>query len=187
MENGVFSEYEFRELNFTFAESKKFKVECIGSFEEELNVRTVIKKCRGIEKKVRSKGTGTGTVKVTAHVPRALLDEMYAMLDENLKKGVRAYGQDSLHPEFALTARVLDEDDAEMLKAYPRCLVKSNLSRKTENGAEEVAELELEISIMPDDDGIGVYEAIVSELEDESIASSWLESFTPSLVKETEA
>lgn len=187
MENGVFSDYEVRELGFKFGEGETIKVPCVGSMEEELDVLVISKKCRGVEKKVRARGKGTGTIKVSAHVPHELLTKLYAMGLDGLKEGVRAYGQASLHPEFILTADVFDEDDYEKLKAYPRCLVKANLSRKTENGAEEVAEMELEISVMPDDDGIGMYEALVKDLADASAKTNWMTAFAPSMVKETEA
>lgn len=187
MENGVFSDYEVRNLGFKFGESEAIEVPCVGSMEEELDVLVISKKCRGVEKKVRARGKGTGTIKISAHVPHELLTKLYAMGLDDLKEGVRAYGQKSLHPEFVLTADVFDEDDAEKFKAYPRCLVKANLSRKTENGAEEVAEMELEISVMPDDYGNGMYEALAEELKDETAKSTWMKSFTPDLVKETEA
>ena len=105
------------------------------------------------------------------------------MINEGLIDGVRAYGQNSLHKEFVLTADVFDEDGDEKYKAYPRCLVQSNLSRKTENGAEEVAEMELEISVMPDNDGNCLYEAIVSGIQDVTVKKDWLTKFTPSMVK----
>lgn len=187
MENGVFSDYEVRKLVFKFGEGDPIEVPCVGSIEEELEVLTITKNCRGVPKKVRSRGKGTGTLKISAHVPNELLTKLYAMGLDGLKEGVRAYGQNSLHPEFVLTADVFDEDDDEKLKAWPRCLVQSNLSRKTENGAEEVAEMELEMSIMPDDDGNGMYEALVSELVDETAKKTWLTAFTPELVKETTA
>lgn len=187
MENGVFSDYEVRKLVFKFSDGEPIEVPCVGSIEEELEVLTITKNCRGVPKKVRSRGKGTGTLKISAHVPNELLTKLYAMGLDNLKEGVRAYGQNSLHPEFVLTADVFDEDDDEKLKAWPRCLVQSNLSRKTENGAEEVAEMELEMSIMPDDDGNGMYEALVSELSDSAAKTTWLTAFTPALVKETTA
>lgn len=187
MESGVFSDYEVRNLGFKFSEGDTIEVPCIGSMEEELEVLVISKKCRGVEKKVRARGKGTGTIKISAHVPHELLTKLYAMGLDGLKDGVRAYGQDSQHPEFMLTADIFDEDGDEKLKAYTRCLVKSNLSRKTENGAEEVAEMELEISIMPDDDGRCMYEALVSELADESAKKNWMTAFTADMVKEVSA
>ena len=53
---------------------------------------------------------------------------------------------------------------------------------KVENGAEEVAELEIEIGYSPDKNGFGHYEC---DLEDatEDVKNAWMESFTPELVK----
>ena len=183
MENNVFSDYEVRKLVFNFGPEKVIEVPCVGSVEEELEVLTITKKCRGVDKKTRARGKGTGTLKISAHVPNDVLGNLYAMINDGLIDGVRAYGQNSMHKEFVLTADIFDEDGDEKYKAYPRCLVQSNLSRKTENGAEEVAEMEIEISVMPDDDGNCLYEAIVSELKDDTAKKDWLTKFKPSMVK----
>lgn len=184
MANVVFSDYEVRQLGFIFADAEApIVVPCVGSVEEELEVTTITKNCRGVAKKVRARGKGTGTLKISAHVPADLLNKLYAMDVEGLKEGVAAYGTNSLHPEFTLTADVYDEDDNEKLKAYPRASVQSNLSRKTENGADTVAELEIEIAVMPDDDGECLYEAIVADLKDDDVKTKWLSEFTPDLVK----
>ena len=62
---------------------------------------------------------------------------------------------------------VLDEDDNKKLKAYPVCTIQSALSRKIEAGTEEIAEIEIEIAIMPDEFGNGLYEAVESDLKGE--------------------
>ena len=56
------------------------------------------------------------------------------------------------------------------------------MARKIENGAEEVAETELEISVMPDDYGIGMYEMIADEKADQELIKKWMTEFTPDLV-----
>lgn len=182
----VFSDYEVRELGFKFGETN-YTVPCVGSLEEELEVLVITKNCRGVPAKVRARGKGTGTLKLSAHVPYKLVGDLYSMIEDGYKEGVRAYGQASLHKEFTLTADCFDEDGNEKLKAYPRCLIQSNLSRKTENGAEEVAEMELEISIMPDADNMGMYEAIVADITDQTVKSKWMSEFTPDMVKVTSA
>ena len=53
-----------------------------------------------------------------------------------------AYGKNSLHPTFTITADVYDEDDVRKLKAYPMCTMSTGPARKVENGADEVAEVE---------------------------------------------
>lgn len=183
MTNTVFSEYEARELGFKVGSEEAILVPCVGTVEEELEVKVISKKCRGVVKKKRPRGTGNGTIKITAHFPYELVNKLYAMNIEGLKDGVVAYGQKSLHPEFTLTMDVFDEDDNEKLKAYPCSIIESNLVRKIENGAEEVAEMDLEVSVMPDDDGQGMYECLVDDLTDQAVKTSWMSSFTSDLVK----
>ena len=54
-----------------------------------------------------------------------------------------------------------------------------------ENGVEEIAEIEIEISIMPDDFGNGKYEMVVTNDVDETVKSTWLTAFTPALVRKS--
>lgn len=180
------SEFEVDKLGLKFAgaTSNTYKtVECIGSLEEEMEVKTVVKKCRGVDKKKRSKGTGAGTLKLTAHIPYDIYSEAYGMDLDTLKEGVKAYGQNSVHKEFSLVGHVVDEDGNEKLKAYPNCMITTGVVRKIENGAEEVAELELEIGVMPDTYGNGMYEAAVEELTDETLKTTWMTAFTPEMVQ----
>ena len=124
----VFSEYEVRRLHMIFpalSETEQPEVgtiKCIGSMEEASEVKKVTKNCRGVPAKVRTRGTGTGTLKLTLHMPWALYVRVQALDgDKKLIEGVNAYGRSSLHPEFCLTADVFDEDDVEKFKAWPRC------------------------------------------------------------------
>ena len=70
-------------------------------------------------------------------------------------------------------------------KAYPNCIMQSGVARSIENGAEEVAEIEMEVSVMPDEEGFGLYEALESELTDETAKTTWMTAFTPELVKKS--
>lgn len=185
MENNIFSDYEVDELGFNFeGESAYQSAKCIGSAEEEMEVRVITKLCRGIVAKEKVKGTGRGTVKVTAHIPWAIYVSMYGLELDSLLEGVKGYGRNSVHKNFAMVAHVVDEDGAEKLKAYPNCVIKTGKTSKIENGAEEVAQIELEISVSPDEYGQGVYEALVDEI-DESVATQWMSAFTPELVQAT--
>ncbi len=188
----VFSEYEIRKMGLNFpaadnAEATSFVCECIGSSEEEMDVKTVTKNCRGVPAKERTKGTGAGTVKVSMHCPYELYHRLYGMTNDGLKDGIWSYGQKCLHPVLCVTQMVLDEDGNVKYKAYPKCTVKSGMARKTENGADEVAEIELEISVRPDSDGQGMYEALESQLTDDELKSEWLEKFTSDLAKKVAA
>lgn len=185
MTNGVFSEFEVEEQHIKMADEDSYStMSCVGSSEEDLEVKIITKKCRGAIAKEKVKGTGNGTLTESLHVPRDIYNKMYNMNRPNLKKGVYAYGQNSSHPEFSITQRVLDEDGVEKFKAYPRCVLESGPKRPVENGQEEVPELELTIKLLPDDNGECMYEALKSEL-DEEIAGKWLEHFDTSLVQST--
>lgn len=190
----VFSEYEVRRIHAIFpalSETEQPEVgtiKCVGSMEEASDVIKVIKKCRGVVVKTKTRGTGTGTLKLTLHIPWALYVRINALdADKELIDGVNAYGRKSIHPEFCLTADVFDEDDVEKFKAWPRCNATTGPARKVENGAEEVAEIDLELSFMPDDYENGMYEALASDLKDETVKSAWLETFDPSMVHVKEA
>lgn len=187
MTKGVFSEFEVREQWIKVSGEKDYtNMSCVGSSEEEMEVKVITKNCRGMKAKEKVKGTGNGTLAESLHVPREIYNKMYAMNRTNLKEGVYAYGQGSSHPEFSLTQRVFDEDDVEKLKAYPRCILESGPKRKVENGQEEVPELELTISILPDEFGEGMYEALAEDLDEET-AKKWLTDFSPELVQKNTA
>lgn len=184
MANWTGSDFELDQLGMKFEGEEAYEtVDCVGSCEEEMAVKSVTKSCRGVVVKKRSKGTGEGTLKVTAHIPWAIFTKAYGMELDTLVEGVKAYGRNSIHKTFSLVAHVLDEDNNEKLKAYPNCIINTGVVRKIENGAEEVAEMELEIGVMPDEHGNGLYEAVVAELTDENVKNTWMTAFTPALVQ----
>lgn len=184
----VFSEYEVREIGVIIGEEKA-SIVCVGQAEEEMEVQTVTKKCRGKVAKTRTRGTGNGTVTVSAHMPYDLFHEMFNFRNEGLKKGIYAYGENSLHKVFTMTERIFDEDGNEKLKAYPKCSIQTGISRTVENGADEVTETEVEIAVMPDDFGEGFYEVLVDSLDPkdkETIISKWMTEFSRELITETD-
>lgn len=184
MYESVFSEFEVKDTSIKFAgDEAAIKVGCVGSLEETLNSKTITKKCEGVTVKSVSRGDGTGELALSLHMKYDLFLKSYGMLSDGLKDGVYAYGQSSIHKPFCLTCVVKDEDGVKKLKAYPNCVITTGISRKIENGAEEVAEMEMTISVMPDEYGNGMYEAIESKLTDESIKTAWLNNFTPDLVQ----
>ena len=148
-----------------------------------MNTKKVTKKCRGVIVKERVKGDGTGKVKISVHIPKDIYDGIFGMTLASLIDGVKAYGQNSVHPEFSITQDVFDEDGNEKLKAYPRCIMESGVTRSIENGGEEVKELELDITVMPDEYGNGMYEALVEDLKDETAKTTWMSAFEPKMVQ----
>lgn len=184
MYENVFSEFEVKNTSIKFAEDDTaIKVGCVGSLEETMNSKTITKKCEGVVVKSVSRGDGTGELAMSLHMRYDLFLKSYGMASDGLKDGVYAYGQNSIHKPFCLTCEVKDEDGVKKLKAYPNCVITTGVTRKVENGAEEVAEMEITVSVMPDEFGNGMYEAIESQLTDETIKNSWLTNFTPDLVQ----
>lgn len=178
-----YSEFEVKNTSIRFKDDEAaVKVGCVGSLDESMNSKTITKKCEGVVTKSVTKGDGTGELSLSLHMRYDLYLKTYGMISDGLKDGVYAYGRNSIHNSFCLTCEVLDEDGVKKLKAYPNCVVTSGIARKIENGAEEVAELELTVAVMPDENGNGLYEAVVTEDLDESIVNSWLTSFNASMV-----
>ena len=184
MTNGVFSEYELREMGIKTDGSETFvAANCVGSCEEELDTKVVSKSCRGVVIKKTVRGAGTGKLSISMHMPWDIYTDIYGMNLDTLIEGVKAYGTNSIHKNFACTQHVFDEDNEEKFKAYPNCIIETGVARKIENGAEEVAEIELEVSVQPDEYGNCVYEALASELADETVKSKWMTAFEPSMVQ----
>lgn len=178
----IFSEFEIKKQSIKIKGEENYSdMSCTGSSEEELEAKTIIKKCRGSVVKQKTKGTGNGSLKETLHVPRNIYNKMYALSNDKFKDGVYAYGKGNSHPEFSLTQMVLDEDDNVKFKAYPRCVITSGPKRKVENGQEEVPMLELGISLLPDDNEMCMYEALRDELDSQT-AKKWMDEFTSELV-----
>lgn len=190
MTNGVFSDFEVREMGIKFKSSteNKYKVaNCVGTCEEEMESKVITKSCRGVVAKKKVKGTGSGTLSLSLHMPWEIYTEAYGMDLDSLIDGVKAYGRNSVHEAFGIVQHIYDEDGEEKFKAYPNCIIESGKISKIENGAEEVAEIELDVSVLPDDYGNGVYEALASALTDETIKSKWMTEFDPSMVQTTSA
>ena len=181
------SEFEVKKIGFKFEGEETFQaVECIGSMEEDMAVKTITKKCRGVVRKKRSKGTGEGTVKLSLHIPYAIYVKAFSMDLDSLKDGVYAYGENSRHKVLSMVAHIEDEDGNEKMKAYPNGVMNTGVVRKVENGAEEVAELEMEVGVMPDEYGNGLYETVVAA-DDEETVNEWMTAFDPAMVQVTSA
>lgn len=184
----VFSEFELRKMGIKFKSAEAYQsADCVGSCEEELETKVTTKKCRGNVVKTTVRGTGSGTLTISMHMPYEIYVQAYGMNLDTLIEGVKAYGQNSRHEAFAIVQDVFDEDGVEKFKAYPNCIIQTGVARKIENGAEEVAEIEMEVSIMPDEYGNGVYEALASELKDETAKTTWMTAFEPSMVQAVQA
>lgn len=186
----VFSEYELRELAFKFNDEEEgtfTHADCVGSWEEEAEVLQVTKNCRGKVAKKRTTGTGSGTITYTGHMPQAIFVKMFDMDKTGLVAGVAGYGRDSRHREMTVVCKVLDEDGNVKYKAYPKVVANTGVTRSIENGGEEVAEVEIELGWMPDDDGFGFYEAVEADLSTDAnqLKTKWMTAWEPKLMKPT--
>lgn len=180
----IFSEYDVTKLGIQFDGDEKATImDTLGKDETSMSVRTVTKNKRNMPWKTRTKATGSGEKKLTLHIPEDVYANMFGMYVEGYKDGVMVYGQLSVHQQFCMTELVEDEDGNQKLKAYPCCTVKEGISRAVEGNAEEVAEVELTVSVDPDQDGIGEYSIVVVDEEDKALVTTWLEKFDTKLVK----
>ena len=176
----VYSYFECDQLAMKVAGDEAYtRDDCIGSLNVERETKTVTKSCRGVVKKRKTKPTGNGTIELKLHMKLALYRRINAMTNEGLQPGVYAFDNTQSMPELALTARVKDEDDNIMFLGYPICKVEEINKLEIENGAEEVAEVEMKLSYMPDDFNKGEYQALEAELTGDVLnAKNWMTAFS---------
>ena len=176
----VYSYFEADQLAIKVAGDEAYtRDDCIGSIEVERETKTVTKSCRGVVKKRKTKPTGNGTITLKMHIKLGLYRKLNAMTNEGLQPGVYAFDNTESMPEASLTARVKDEDDNIMFLGYPRCKVEEINKLTIENGAEEVAEVEMKLSYMPDDYNKGEYQALADELTGDALtAENWMTTFS---------
>lgn len=157
---------------------------CVGKIEGTSESTAIIKKCEGVEKKRKSK-VQKMVLTLTAHVKKSVIQRIYGVNSEGLKPGVYRYGTDSIGDDFTLTALCVDEfEDEHKLVAWANCANNTGFKITIENGLEEVAELEMEFTALPDDKNGIYYEAYLAELAEEgkdAFVTSWHEEFSPDL------
>ncbi|HFQ6441009.1 TPA: phage tail protein [Listeria monocytogenes] len=158
---------------------------CLGSIEGETELLELVKKCEGVETKKKTTPQKM-SLTLNGHVKVPVLRDIFGLSNEGLKAGVYSYGADSLSKPFVLTADVLDEFEAQTkLIAFSNCVAATGLKITVENGADEVAEVELEFTAMIDDNRKCYYEAIISELDEadnDAFVKQWHTNFTPDMV-----
>ena len=184
----VYSPYECDQLAIKVAgESVYTRNDCVGTLTVERETKTITKSCRGVVKKRKTKPTGNGTITLKAHMKLDVYRKLNAITNVGLQPGVHAFDNTTPMPEFSLTARVKDEDDVIMFKGFPRCKIEEINALEIENGAEEVAEVELKAAYMPDDYNKGEYEAIADELTGSTLtAANWMTSFSSELAQSSQ-
>ena len=181
----VYSPYEVDQLAIKVAGDESFtRDDCVGKLTVERETKTVTKSCRGVVKKRKTKATGNGTVTLSMHVKLELYRKINGMTNNGLQPGVYAFDNTVAMPEVSILARVKDEDDNIMYKAFPRSKVEEINTMEIENGSEEVKEVEMKLSFMPDDYNKGEYEALAEELTGNVLnADNWMTSFSSALAQ----
>lgn len=159
---------------------------CVGTAEEALTVRTVKKVCGGVVVEKKTKQTGEGEVKITAHVNYDTFCDIFGMNRDDLKEGAKAFGSATL-PKMLATLKILDENDNPKLKAYPNCVVASGPTRKADPTVEEIPEFELTLSLSADEYKECMYEQTYDEEdeEDRAFAEQWMSNFEHKLVEKS--
>ncbi|MGE6756263.1 phage tail protein [Rossellomorea sp. NPDC071047] len=165
----------------TQQEGEKFG--SLGSVEGETTLKELIKKEEGVEVRKKSKPEKMDLT-ISAHIKVAVIRKFFGINSNGLKPGVYQYGQDSKGVEFVLTADVIDEfEDVTKLVAFPKCVSATGFKFTIENGGDEVALMEVQLTAYPDIMRQCMYEAFVSELDDPTIAEQWHSQFNRSLVE----
>ena len=157
---------------------------CAGSVEGETESIEIVKRCAGVTTKKITKPQQMNLT-YSGHLPVKVLRDVFGLTNEGLKPGVYSYGQDARPKNFILTADVVDEfEDVTKLIAFPGVTTSTGLKiQGIENGAEEVAEIELEFTVLPDENRQFYYEALVPELDDQTVADQWHTAFSRELVE----
>ena len=180
----VYSYFECDQLAIKVAGDNEYtRDDCVGSIEVERETKTVTKSCRGVVKKRKTKPTGNGTITLKLHIKLVLHRKLTAMTNEGLQPGVYAWDNTVPMPEASITARVKDDDNI-MFLAYPRTKVEELNTLSIENGAEEVAEVEIKLSYMPDDYNKGEYQALKDELTGNVLTpENWMTTFSSEMAQ----
>ncbi|UFU00369.1 phage tail protein [Radiobacillus kanasensis] len=154
-----------------------------GTVGGETLLRQIIKREEGIEVAKRTKAEKM-TLTVSAHVKLKVLRDIFGFSNTDLKPGIYSYGTDSKAKRFTLTANAIDEfEDVTKLMAFPDCISATGFTFNIENGADEVALMEISLEAYPDDFKQILYEAMVEELEDQTIPTTWHTQFDRTLVE----
>lgn len=182
----VFNEYTVTNAHEKWKGAQESeKLGCTGSLETETEMRTVKKMCEGEEVlsediPVKMKG------KLTLHMPVEIARKVYGLKTDGLKKGVYAYGTGSRQGAGAMTFDVIDlYEEMKKLLAFPNMNFSGGYKWSLENGKDEIAEIEVEFNALKDDNKKFYYEAIESEVTDQTVIEQWHTNFTPELVTAT--
>lgn len=171
-------------VQFHDDEGKSTRIGCVGSISGETEMRELVKRCEGVEVRKRTRPEKMNLT-LSGHVKVSVLRKVYGLSNDDLKDGIYKYSTNAKGQEFTLTADVIDEfEDVTKLIAFPNCISATGLQFTIENGADEVAEVELEFTVYPNESNDFYYEALIPEIEDDEVQEEWHTDFSYELVEE---
>jgi hypothetical protein len=163
-------------------ETESTEFGCVGTLGGETVLITKTKNCEGVPAKKKSVPVSMNLT-VNAHIKVDTARKIWGLSNDGLKPGIYAYGGDSKSAQFCLTADVIDEfEDVVKKIAFPNSSSTTGLTLNVENGAEEIAQLELSFEVLMDELRKLYYEAFEVDM-DETIKTQWHQNFSPELVK----
>ncbi|QWH10354.1 phage tail protein [Bacillus mycoides] len=149
---------------------------CIGKLDAETEIKSIAKLCGGVPKKKKSKPTQV-KVKISGHMELKVARKIFGLKNEGLIDGVYSYGIESVGEDFSFVAEEYDTfEDNNRLIAFPNCSAATGFVKSIENGADELAEFEVEITALPDTYGEFYYEGINLPAD---VQTKWLTKFDP--------
>ncbi|ENB4264216.1 phage tail protein [Bacillus cereus] len=155
---------------------------CVGKLDAETEIKSISKLCGGVIQKKKSKPSQL-TVTISGHMQLKVLRDIFGITNDGLVTDVYAYGIDSIGKDFSFVAEEADIFEGnKRLIAFPNCTAATGYVKSVENGAEELAEFELEITALPDAYGQLYYEGINLT---GTVESNWLTKFDPASLQKT--
>lgn len=159
------------------------KLGCTGKISVEAETHKVTKKCEG---KVAREVTIIDKLNIvfTGHMPVGILRAAFGLTNADLKAGIYGYGKKSIGAEGNITFDVYDlgRDNKKMI-AFPNVAFVDGLKFSIENGSEEIAEVEMNLSGMFDENDCCYYEAFEDDITEDGVKTGWSKTFEPKLVK----
>lgn len=149
---------------------------CVGKLDAETEIKSKSKICGGVTQKKKAKPTQMN-VKISGHMQLKVLRGIFGITNEGLIDGVYSYGINSVGKDFSFVAEEFDVfEDNNRLIAFPNCSAATGFVKSIENGADELAEFEAEITALPDAYGEFYYEGINLPAD---VQTKWLTKFDP--------
>lgn len=178
-----FEDYKILEGTITIDDELATSFGCIGTLDGTSEIAAVDKKCEGSVIKSVKKVTKMN-VTLTGHPYTAVIRKVAGMTNEGLKEGVYGYGADITAKKIVFTAKVEDMEGNIKYIAFPNMNDVSGLKINVNNDVTEIEMKNFEFSALKDENKMFYYEALESELKDETVKEKWLTGFSPDLVKE---